>query len=351
MKKVSIVVPVYNAEQYLDGCIKSVLVQTLEDFELILVNDGSTDRSGEICEQYKEQDSRIQVLHKENGGGAGATRNFGLATVSGEYVTFMDADDWMQPDMLDKMYLAAKKADVDVVICGYRYIFDENRQSETNYDQFLKKQEIVGKEEVKKFFVTYFPDGLVGYPWNKLYRVETIKRNQLQFPLMRRMQDGIFNLHFFGCADSCLVLQDSLYNYRASQAITKKKLPSDFYDLLESFTKQYYTELSIWKYNAEEVEAPMVKQFLNELVSCVENIYINEKMTHQERQEKLMLYHQKDLVQYMLNRTSNITRYSKIVLDLYKKKRFGMIFVLVHLKYFLKTNMYTLFMKLKKVGN
>lgn len=351
MNKISIIVPVYNAEQYLDGCINSVLNQTLKEFELILVNDGSTDRSGEICEQYKEKDARITVMHKENGGGAGATRNLGLTVANAKYVTFMDADDWMQPDMLEKMYQVACKEDVEVVICGYRYIFNESRESEENYNQFLPSQKIIGSDNLKKFFVKHFPDGMVGYPWNKIYKLDVIKTQNLQFPLMRRMQDGIFNLHFFGLAESCFVMEDALYNYRASQAVTKKKLPADFYDLLESFANQYYAELKKWKYSAEKVELPMVKHFLNELVSCIENLFINENTNRKERYENLELYYRKDLVQYMLNKNASITRYSAIVLKLFKKKKFGILSVLIHLKYFLKTRMYTLFMRLKKVGN
>lgn len=351
MKKVSVIVPVYNAEQYLEGCIESVLNQTLTDLELILVNDGSTDCSGEICEKYKEIDSRITVLHKENGGGAGATRNLGLTVANAEYVTFMDADDWMQPDMLKKMYQAAHEEDVDVVVCGYRYIFNEDRESAENYNQYLLKQKINSNDNVKNFFVQYFPDGLVGYPWNKIYRLQTIKKHELQFPLMRRMQDGIFNLHFWGYAESCLVLEDVLYNYRASQAVVKRKLPADFYDLLESFSKQYYEKLKEWKYDVLEVELPMVKHFLNEFVSCIENIYINGSFSRADQHNILMIYYNKELVQYMLQKTASVPRYSRIVLDMYRKKKFGMLSVVIHLKYFLKTKMYALFMRLKKVGN
>ena len=291
MKKISIIVPVYNAEQYLECCISSVLNQTMDDFELILVNDGSTDSSGEICEKYKDKDPRVIVLHKENGGGAGATRNLGLTVANGEYVTFMDADDWMQPDMLEIMYSAAKEESADVVICGYRYIFNENRESTDNYNQFLPRQTICGKDNVKDFFVKYFPDGLVGYPWNKLYRLDVLRDNNLSFTLMRRMQDGVFNLHFFGYAEKCVVLEAPLYNYRASQAITKRKLPQDFYDLLESFAIQYYTQISKWNYQAEKVEQPIVKHFLNEFVSAIENIYINSKTSAQERKEILLFFY------------------------------------------------------------
>lgn len=351
MKKISIIVPVYNCEQYLDQCIQSVLGQTFTDFELILVNDGSTDNSGNICESYKEKDERVIVLHKENGGGAGATRNLGLSKADAEYVTFMDSDDWMQPDMLECMYSSIAENKADVVICGYRYIFDENRDSDLNYNQSLEPQLVTGAENVKDFFVKYFPDGMVGYPWNKLYRMEIIRKYDLKFPLMRRMQDGIFNLNLFGCIESCCVIDKALYNYRASQSVIKKKLPKDFFDLLESFTNQYYEKMEEWGYDAEAAETPMTSHFLNEFVGCIENIYINEQNGARTRRESLLMYYDKQIVQYMLNRNWNIPRYSRIVLRLYKKKHFALLRSAIGFKYFMKTKMNTLFMKMKKIGN
>lgn len=101
MPKVSIIVPVYNAEKYLRECVESVLCQTLSDIELILVDDGSTDSSPTLCDQYAAQDRRVKVIHKPNGRAASA-RNAGLRVASGEYVAFVDADDWISPDMYEK---------------------------------------------------------------------------------------------------------------------------------------------------------------------------------------------------------------------------------------------------------
>ena len=114
MPKVSIIVPVYNAEKYLQECVESALCQTLSDIELILVDDGSTDSSPTLCDQYAAQDRRVKVIHKPNGRAASA-RNAGLRAASGEYVAFVDADDWISPDMYEKML----QTNADVTLCDY----------------------------------------------------------------------------------------------------------------------------------------------------------------------------------------------------------------------------------------
>lgn len=114
MPKVSVIVPVYNAEKYLQECVDSILRQTLTDLELILVDDGSTDSSPAICDRYAEQDARVQVIHKPNGRAASA-RNAGLRAASGEYVAFVDSDDWISPEMYEKML----ETGADVTLCDY----------------------------------------------------------------------------------------------------------------------------------------------------------------------------------------------------------------------------------------
>ena len=122
MPLVSIIVPVYKAEQWLHRCIDSILAQTMPDFELLLVNDGSPDRSGEICDEYAIKDSRVRVFHKENGGVSSA-RQMGLENAIGEYVIHCDPDDWVEPNMLEEMTQYAKNTQSDMVICDF---FTEN---------------------------------------------------------------------------------------------------------------------------------------------------------------------------------------------------------------------------------
>ena len=117
MPKISIIVPVYNVEKYLRKCVDSILNQTFKDFELILVDDGSIDTSGKICDEYNLKDNRIKVIHKENGGLSSA-RNAGLDIAQGEYIGFVDSDDWIELDMYEELYKICKENDTDVGIVG-----------------------------------------------------------------------------------------------------------------------------------------------------------------------------------------------------------------------------------------
>lgn len=133
MAKISIIVPVYNTAKYLERCVDSIVAQTYTDWELLLVDDGSTDHSGAICDRYAASDSRIQVFHKPNGGLTSA-RNHGLERASGEWITPIDSDDWVEPEMLAKMLAKAEESDADVVICDLRFVWHEQSSVYTSID-------------------------------------------------------------------------------------------------------------------------------------------------------------------------------------------------------------------------
>ena len=123
MPKISIIVPVYNVEKYLEKCVRSILAQTFTDFELILVDDGSPDSSGAMCDQFAEQDQRVKVIHKENGGLSDA-RNAGIEIATGEYLGFVDSDDYIADDMYELLYTNIVK-DADLSICGIYDVYEE----------------------------------------------------------------------------------------------------------------------------------------------------------------------------------------------------------------------------------
>ena len=115
--KVSVVIPMYNVEKYLDTCVQSVRKQTLQDIEIILVDDGSPDRCGDMAEEYAKQDSRVKVVHRKNGG-LGPARNSGMEVATGEYIGFVDSDDWIEPQMFEELYAAATQRNADICFSG-----------------------------------------------------------------------------------------------------------------------------------------------------------------------------------------------------------------------------------------
>lgn len=169
--QISVIVPVYNVEKYLSRCIESILSQTFTDFELLLIDDGSTDRSGEMCDEYAKKDDRIRVFHKENGGVASA-RQMGIDKAIGKYSIHADGDDWAESKMLEKMFLRIIETNADMAIADYFY--DNNGQSiyiqqrtKTNISSEILKEILIGK--------------LYGSLWNKLIRHSLYKEHNIHF--------------------------------------------------------------------------------------------------------------------------------------------------------------------------
>lgn len=178
---VSVIVAVYKAEAYLKRCVDSLLAQTFRDFEILLIDDGSPDRSGEMCDEYARQDSRVRVFHKENGGVSSA-RQCGLDNARGEYVIHADPDDWVEPEMLEEMYRKAKEEDADMVICDY-YI---EEKGETKY--VIQRPSALDSETVMRELFQQ----LHGSCWNKLVRRVCYSQYQIQFPLELSYCEDVF---------------------------------------------------------------------------------------------------------------------------------------------------------------
>lgn len=178
MLKVSVIVPVYNAEKYLGECVDSILAQTLRDIEVILVDDGSTDTSSSICDAYAEKDSRVQVIHKANGRAASA-RNAGLKIAQGEYIAFVDSDDWIAPEMYEKMLAAG----ADVCLCDYLRFQGEK---EFPFTQSNIREGFYDKEQIRKEVYPHLVMDGIEYPitisnWALLIRRKIIAENQLSY--------------------------------------------------------------------------------------------------------------------------------------------------------------------------
>lgn len=171
---ISVIVPVYNVEKYLHRCIDSILAQTYSDFELLLIDDGSKDSSGEICDEYAAKDSRVRVFHKENGGVSSA-RNLGLENAKGEYVTFCDSDDYVGEDWLDS-YREVMHENVDLAIQGY-YIIDKDKTIKKKLSQSIG----YAVDEKRRLIATLMTQGVYGYLWVKLFCRKTIEDNHIRF--------------------------------------------------------------------------------------------------------------------------------------------------------------------------
>ena len=203
--KVSIIIPVYNTEQYLSRCIDSILGQSFTDFELLLIDDGSTDGSAKICDAYAEKDSRIRVLHKENGGVSSA-RNLGLNEAKGEWVVFVDSDDWISDNCIKVLTEPLRNKEFDIVVGDYRII------GEFPYNLELSLPE--GAYHETGITHTFCNGGIYIMSWNKLYRKEFLLKNQLAFEEGKVHEDEILAFEISCLEKSFYVVKSVTYYYR-----------------------------------------------------------------------------------------------------------------------------------------
>lgn len=223
--KVSIIVPIYNAQEYLMECLRSIIKQTLSEIEIICVDDGSTDNSCDIVRGYAKNDQRIKLILQKNQY-AGVARNNGFKCASGEYVVFWDSDDYFDEDALEKLYIKAKQDDADIAVCGARRLENEKKII-INTDVYLKKQMLPEKCPFNKHDISkYIFNFATNVPWNKMYRREFIIDNNILFQDIRQANDTYFVLMTFFKANSITVVDDELITYRVNNknSLTGKAL-------------------------------------------------------------------------------------------------------------------------------
>lgn len=219
---VSVIVPIYNVEQYLSKCIESIINQTLSNIEIILVDDGSTDNSGTIAGFYEKKDSRIKVIHKKNGG-QGSARNKGIEIAIGEYIGFVDSDDWVDLDMYEVLYKEAKNSCSDIAICS-RKVFDGENQIKT-----IVKPENNIIENVNENILDYIVNQLLYshtvVVYNKIYKSNIIKDNKIFFKEVREVgsEDALFNFQILFYTNRIVVKNKVFHNQLAREGSTARK--------------------------------------------------------------------------------------------------------------------------------
>lgn len=212
MCKISIIVPVYNTEKYLEKCLNSLISQTLEDIEILCINDGSTDNSIKILEQYANRDSRIKIINKKNAG-VSAARNTGISQAKGEYLGFVDSDDYVDLNFYEKLYNTAKEYNASIAVAGII------RFNEFHKKYHLKLNETILSNDLKtKLKLCDVPDK--SYVWNKIYKTDEFKKNNLNFSEGVYYEDVIFTPKaLYYLKDMVTVPDTYYYYYRRSNSI------------------------------------------------------------------------------------------------------------------------------------
>ena len=270
-EKVAIIIPVYNAQKYLKKCISSILNQTYKNFKIIIVDDGSNDNSGQICDRFSRIDSRVQVIHKKNEGSVEARKQGVLMLDESEikYVMFVDADDTLEKTGLEKLYRAAKKYKADYV-CGetrrqWKCIHFSNRGEtecfKTETEKAYNNKEIIDKLYISCFGISNFPVTL----YAKLYKIELIKKAIDFEPIVKFMGDDLsVTLRCMPITEKIVIVSEIVYNYRIGGYTSKfmKDMLNDFISLYE-----YKKELSVKYPMPQDSEFYMNVELMNVVMS------------------------------------------------------------------------------------
>ena len=211
MSTISVIVPVYKVEKYLPQCIDSILAQTYKDFELILIDDGSPDNCGKMCDEYAQRDARVRVIHQKNGG-LSAARNAGIDMAKGEYIAFVDSDDYVSEEYLEKLYSCLVCNNADISICGMLSFFDGKKLDSA---ESIKKDRTVmtGREACLSI---YKMDGRVPVmAWGKMYKASLF--DNIRYPNGLIHEDDATTPRLFYKAKNVAMFADALYFYRARE--------------------------------------------------------------------------------------------------------------------------------------
>lgn len=243
--EISVIIPVYNIQQHLRECLDSVLGQSYPHLQVICVDDGSTDESPAILAQYAQKDNRVQVIRQQNAG-PGAARNTGLEAATGEYVIFLDSDDWFEPDFLEKMVDTAQREGADVAICR-AVEFDTNSGRELPSQWMMKKQYLPGKlafapQEMADhlFQFTY------GMPWDKFYRRELLTTSGIRYPALKNSEDLAFVYPTLLAAKRIAVVDEVLIHHRINRMASvsnsrcgQPEAPYEAFQIVKEYLEQH----------------------------------------------------------------------------------------------------------------
>ena len=266
--------PVYNTEKFLRRSIESILAQTFSDWELILVDDGSKDNSGAVCEEFALKDDRIIVIHKENGG-AGSARNKGLEIACGEYVVFPDSDDWIDKEAYAYCVKMMEENRTDMILFGsVNTVYDNDNNILSEVKGRLIPCSLRTQIECREKWAELMNTEPMYGPSDKVYKLSIIRDNNLWFPDLRRMQDGVFNMLYYNCISSFAVIDKYYYHFTLhSTEYQKKKIPKDFIECAITFHKTAISLLEDWEQKTEKNEC-IIGNWFSEIVILAQTEYL-----------------------------------------------------------------------------
>lgn len=269
--KVSVIMPVYKVEEYVGQAIESIQKQTLQNWEFLIVDDGTPDNSGKICDDYSAKDSRIHVIHKENGG-APSARNVAIDLAKGKYMYFMDSDDWAEPAMLEDMVTLAENNNFQLVVAGYYIDTYYSENEKFVQEQFVEDRVFALQQDFRSNAWKLFDKNLLYTPWNKLFLSQYIFENKLYFP-QTFWDDFPFNLSVVRDIERVGVTSKKYYHFIRKRVESETaKYRSDMYQKREEEHEWMLDLYKLWNINDEKSKEFLARRYIERLVGCIENV-------------------------------------------------------------------------------
>lgn len=345
--KISIIMPVYKVEKYVAKAIESMQSQTLSEFEFIIVDDGTPDKSGEICDKYAELDERIKVIHKENGG-APSARNVAIDIARGKYLYFLDSDDWAESTMLQDMYEMAEKNQAELVVTGYyidTYYNQENYISEKIYVDDMVYTDAKSFREVA---YKYYDRNMLYTPWNKLYLASVVKENNLKFP-NTLWDDFPFNISVLRLVDHITISTNAYYHFiRAREESETSIYRPKLYEKREEEHGWMLQLFEDWNVTNEETQEMLARRYLERVVGCFENLTSSKcTLTSEEKKLQANRILENDRIWAALKIAKPSSAYMKMLLVPIKWKNVSLILLEASVITYVKEHHSKLFAKLK----
>lgn len=347
----SVVIPVYNVEPYLEKAVNSVLNQTFQDFEIILVNDCSTDNCKKICEDFDIQYEKITAVFHDKNRGLSAARNTGMDYAKGQYIWFMDSDDFVDCTLLEDVYCSINKNRADIVVFGLIEEYYDQHNVLHHTKQICPKQIYMDTQsEMRKQIIDLEMQTLYGYAWNKFYSLDRINALNLRFEQVVLIEDIFFNVKYCNDANSMNILSIAPYHYnkRVDNSLTAKFVP-DYYKVHRERINLIYSQYCEWKLCDENVKQKLAVLYTRYIFSALQrNCDRRAEMNYKQRKIWLKSVFNDALFNELIPFGESKSELLNIMMYLLKTKKIMLCMILGRFIYIVKNKMPMLFAKIKQ---
>lgn len=329
MDKISVIIPVYNVQKFLEKCLKSVVEQQFNNLEIIIIDDGSTDNSLEICKRFKQKDNRIKIIESENYGVSHA-RNLGIEQITGNYVVFIDSDDYVSIDFISRLHYEIKKENADIIISGITMV-SKNNELKTISDS---EERFFYKEDFKKHFEELYDKNLINLQCNKMIKADIVKQCRLNENYISG-EDYIFNLCVLKLCNSIKTSKNCGYFYRSNSESVSNLIRTRYtkhYELehiidMEKIEKEKLLDIG---FSEDYINSLQGKGAFSEISKIARNIALY-KGSHAEKKEKYKALLKNEELRNKIKKENIKNKKNKIVYLVYKSKNLILIRIYANL--------------------